>query len=288
RPLKGVASTLVLGAGAVAYSLYEARRPSLAWIEVPVARGPEMTILHIADTHMSRRMAHLVEWLKRLPDVMGSIPDLIIGTGDFIEDDAGISPFLSAVSELDARIGKYYVFGSHDYYQSRFKPLTRYFSDRHDMPTVLADTQRLEAGLGRRGWISLLNRDCVVQIDGKNVRLSGVDDPYIRRHQIEQIRRDPSDDLAIGIMHAPDLVSQWSLNHYDLILAGHTHGGQIRLPRFGALVTNSTLPANLAMGLHRVGSAWLHVSPGLGTSRYAPIRFLARPQATLLQVTRVD
>jgi predicted MPP superfamily phosphohydrolase len=156
------------------------------------------------------------------------------------------------------------------------------------MPTVPADTRQLEEGLDRLGWIPLLNRDRVITVDGKNVRLSGVDDPYIHRHQTAHIHRDASDDLAIGIMHAPDLVSQWGLNHYDLILAGHTHGGQVRVPGVGALVTNSSLPAQLAMGLSHVGSTWLHVSPGLGTSRYSPIRFLARPQATLLHVTNAD
>jgi predicted MPP superfamily phosphohydrolase len=69
---------------------------------------------------------------------------------------------------------------------------------------------------------------------------------------------------------------------FDLVLGGHTHAGQVRIPGVGALVTNSSLPAALGGGLHRIGSGWLHVSPGLGTGRFAPIRFACRPEATLL------
>ena len=71
---------------------------------------------------------------------------------------------------------------------------------------------------------------------------------------------------------------------YGLILSGHTHGGQVRLPFVGALVTNSQVPTKLAMGLSRLGPAVLHVSPGLGTSKFAPFRFLCRPEATVLEL----
>ncbi|MEA2517702.1 MAG: uncharacterized protein QOG16_1540, partial [Actinomycetota bacterium] len=91
--------------------------------------------------------------------------------------------------------------------------------------------------------------------------------------------------LAIGLAHAPDVVSQWMLQGFDLVFTGHTHAGQVRVPGFGAVVTNSSLPTELAGGLHRVGSGWLHVSPGLGTGRFAPIRFNCRPEATLLEIT---
>jgi predicted MPP superfamily phosphohydrolase len=85
-------------------------------------------------------------------------------------------------------------------------------------------------------------------------------------------------------MHAPDLTSEWALEGFDLILAGHTHGGQVRVPFVGALTTNSSLPNRLACGPFRVGGAWLHVSPGLGTGPYSRIRFNCPPEATLLEL----
>jgi predicted MPP superfamily phosphohydrolase len=75
----------------------------------------------------------------------------------------------------------------------------------------------------------------------------------------------------------------------DLVLAGHTHGGQLCVPGVGALVTNCDLPRSRAKGMSQHGDAVLHVSAGLGTSPYAPVRFACRPEATLLTITaRVD
>ena len=71
----------------------------------------------------------------------------------------------------------------------------------------------------------------------------------------------------------------------ELLLAGHTHGGQLCLPFKGALVTNCDLDTGRAKGLHRHHGSWLHVSAGLGTSPYAPVRFFCRPEATLLTLT---
>jgi predicted MPP superfamily phosphohydrolase len=130
----------------------------------------------------------------------------------------------------------------------------------------------------------LTNATEVVDSPAGRIRVSGVDDPYIGRHRTEHISRAAGEVAAIGLMHAPDVVSNYALHGFDLVLGGHTHAGQVRLPWLGALVTNCSLPAALAGGLHGVGAAWLHVSPGLGSSRYFPFRFLARPEATLLRL----
>jgi uncharacterized protein len=79
---------------------------------------------------------------------------------------------------------------------------------------------------------------------------------------------------------------------HDLIMAGHTHGGQVCVPYYGALVTNCDLDRARAKGLSRYEAAghesWLHVSAGLGTSPYAPIRFACPPEATLLTLIPRD
>jgi predicted MPP superfamily phosphohydrolase len=87
-------------------------------------------------------------------------------------------------------------------------------------------------------------------------------------------------------MHSPDSAPEIAACGYPFVVAGHTHGGQVRLPLVGALVTNSHLPRRLVSGLIRMGGSFVHVSPGLGTSKYAPFRFLCPPEATLLELRR--
>jgi uncharacterized protein len=104
---------------------------------------------------------------------------------------------------------------------------------------------------------------------------------------------DATADVRLGVAHAPYLrvLDQYAADGYDAVIAGHTHGGQVCLPGGRALTTNCDLEPARARGLHRhpadsrpgdPGSAWLHVSAGLGTSPYARIRVACRPEATLL------
>jgi predicted MPP superfamily phosphohydrolase len=88
------------------------------------------------------------------------------------------------------------------------------------------------------------------------------------------------------VVHSPyrRALDAFERNGYGLVLAGHTHGGQVCLPGVGALVTNCDLPRDRVRGLSRWGASWLHVSAGLGTSKYAPFRFACRPEASLLTV----
>lgn len=284
---------LTMGAAAAAgYAFYEPFRFRLARIDVPVeAPVAPLSLLHLSDTHARTRTGALFRWLSSLPGLLGSPPDLLVATGDFVEDDGGIDPLVEALGGLRGRLGAFYVLGSHDYFRSVFRldSYGKYFK-RHRQPVAAppVDTERLEAGLAKCGWEPLTNRDTVVDHQGAAVRVTGIDDPYIRRHRLDHVRREPSDALAVGLMHSPDEVSAFALRGFDLVLAGHTHAGQVRLPGWGALVTNCSLPAGLAGGLHRVGGTWLHVSPGLGTSRYAPVRFCCRPEATLLQLRPAD
>jgi predicted MPP superfamily phosphohydrolase len=132
----------------------------------------------------------------------------------------------------------------------------------------------------------LTNRSTVVETEWGRLKLAGVDDPYLGRHDVRVIHRDDDDTFAIGLVHAPDVVSEWFLAGFDLVVAGHTHAGQVRVPLYGALVTNCSLPTGLAGGAHRIGNGWLHVSPGLGTGRFSPIRFDCRPEATVLEFFR--
>src|SRR5439155_19297835 len=95
-----------------------------------------------------------------------------------------------------------------------------------------------------------------------------------------------TDPAAFGraVVHSPDPAPELVALGYRLIVSGHTHGGQVRMPFVGALVSNSQIPTRICMGLSRLGPALMHISPGLGTSKYAPFRFLCRPEATVLEL----
>ena len=284
-PLKGLfASACAVGAGGLAYSLAEARSWRLQEHRLPVREGvPGVTVLHLSDTHLKGRDGAKTRWLRGLPDRLEAVPDLVLATGDLIEDPSGIDPLVDALSGLRSRWGKRYVLGSHDYFHSTFPGFLKYFTgNRAVMRARPADTTRLEQGLAATGWRSLTNRSEVLDTDAGRILLSGVDDPYIHRDETGHLGRPGGEALAIGLMHAPEVVSEYALRGYDLVLAGHTHGGQVRIPFAGAVVTNSTLPCALAAGPARVGRTWLHVSPGLAQGKFAPIRFNCRPEATLL------
>ena len=284
--MKLVRNTLAIGAGLAAYALIEPYRFQVERAEVPVkGLRQRLTLLHLADTHLTAGNGALARFVARIPDIVGAVPDIVVATGDMIDDDTGIDPLAEALRNIDARHGKFYVFGSHDYFQTKWKPPVKYFTGAHPTPDLpVADTERLVQRLSDQGWTAVTNSTEHLQIGRTRVRITGVDDPYLGRDETGHIERASTDDLAIGLMHAPDLVSQYLLNAFDLLLAGHTHGGQVRFPFFGALVTNCSIPNALAMGLHKVGNGHLYVSPGLGQSRFSPIRFLARPTATLLEL----
>lgn len=282
-------SLLLASAGALAvYPFLEARWYRLRRLVVPVGRAiPRIDVLHISDTHMSARDDRLRRFLRGLNDTLERAPDLVLATGDLVEGDDGIEPVIACLSDLFPGAARFYVLGSHDYYNPRFQSYGKYFATRGRgaIQAPHANTARLEAGLQTAGWRSVQNTGADVEVRDVRVHVGGVDDPYLNRHTTSHIARAPGDELAIGLVHAPEVVSDWLLAGFDLVVAGHTHAGQVRIPGFGAVVTNSSLPAALGGGLHRIGSGWLHVSPGLGTGRFAPIRFACRPEATLLSLT---
>ncbi|HEX2195661.1 MAG TPA: metallophosphoesterase [Actinomycetota bacterium] len=278
------ASAAVLGAAGAAYALAEARAWRVAKHRLPVRDGvPRLTVLHVSDTHMQARDRAKARWLEGLPERLGTTPDLVLATGDLIEDPSGIDPLVDALARLRARYGKWYVLGSHDYFHSTYPGFFKYFTGSREVVRAKpADTPRLEAALARTGWTALTNRSEVVETHGGRVRLTGVDDPYIHRDDTRHVGREPADAAAIGLVHAPEVVSEFALHGYDLVVAGHTHAGQVRLPFAGAVVTNCDLPCALAAGASRVGSAWLHVSPGVAQGKFVPLRFNCPPEVTLL------
>ncbi|MFH5824979.1 metallophosphoesterase [Georgenia sp. AZ-5] len=287
------------GLGALGWALAEARLYTLRRYEVPVLApgAPELRVLHLSDLHLLPSQRRKVAWVRNLDRLE---PDLVVTTGDNLAHAAALGPLLEAYGPLLDRPGAF-VLGSNDYFAPRLKNPARYLLP--DARTALPpEPARLPAGemaaaFRRAGWKDLTNRREVVSVAGTEVTLVGVDDPHLDYDRFPDHAPAPRrvGRLHLGVAHAPYLrvLEQMHGDGCDLVLAGHTHGGQLRVPFFGALVTNCDLDRGRASGLHGwpgarpgapggEGSMWLHVSAGLGTSPYTPVRFACRPEASLL------
>jgi predicted MPP superfamily phosphohydrolase len=249
-----------------------------------------LRVLHISDLHFRRRQRRKRAFLE---GCARSQPDLVVCTGDFVDHRDGIDVAVETVSRLNPAVASLYVFGSHDYYASSpgnpFKYLLGPSKPKLDKATLLP-WRDLAEKLAARGWIQLLNRTTTLRVDGVGeVDVVGLDDPHIRRDDLSVASERRGDGFRLGIVHSPDAAPALARLGYNLIVCGHTHGGQLRVPGFGALVTNTkNLPRTMARGLHRMDGSWLHVSAGLGTSSYAPVRFACRPEVCLLELVPRD
>jgi predicted MPP superfamily phosphohydrolase len=262
-----------------------------------------LRILHISDTHLTPGRHRLLSWLRSLDALE---PDLVVNTGDSIAHPQAVEPLLTALGPLLDRPGVF-VYGSNDLYSPRVKNPARYLwrtsaaeHDRHapDLPWA-----ELGARLESAGWLDANNRRGRIKAGQHDIEVAGVHDSHIGRDRYDEVAgpADPVADLRLGVMHSPEpaVLDRFAADGFGVLLAGHTHGGQLCLPASGPLVTNCGISRELASGLHRYPSGrtedtdeagplagpaepWLHVSAGLGTSPYAPARFCCRPEATLL------
>ena len=276
------------GVGGLGYAAgIERRRWTLRRATLPVLGdgAAPLRVLHISDVHMTPDQRSKQRWIAELDALE---PDLVVNTGDNMAHLAAVPAVLRAYGPLLDRPGVF-VFGSNDYYAPRPKNPARYLvpSNKriHGKPLPWRD---LRAAMAERGWHDLTHARRTIVVDGLRVQCAGVDDPHLRRDRYEAIAgaADARADLTLGITHSPEprVLDAFAADGYDLVLAGHTHGGQVRVPGYGALTTNCDLPHDMARGLHRWPGtdSWLHVSAGLGTHPTAPMRFACRPEASIL------
>jgi predicted MPP superfamily phosphohydrolase len=225
------------------------------------------------------------DWVAALG---GTDPDLVVVTGDNMSSPDAVPGVLRAL-EVFFDVPGAFVFGSNDYRGPVWKnPLEYVFGEREYVQGVDLPHDDLRAAFVDAGWADLNNARTVLKAGGRSIELVGVDDPHVDRDDYPSVAGpiDQSVDLHLGVTHTPAsrVLDPMAADGFDLLLAGHTHGGQVCVPGYGALTTNCDLPHAMAKGLHRWPGtdAWLHVSAGLGTHPTAPIRFACRPEATVL------
>ncbi len=286
--LRLAAGVTAVGAATLAYaSLVERNLFTLRRFDVPVL-GPDdepLRILHLSDLHITPGQRRKQRWVA---DLAGLDPDLVGVTGDNWSHPDALPVLERAYGPL-LRYPGAFVFGSNDYKGPVFKSPLRYFEkNREYVQGVDLPYDELRELFVSSGWVDLNNARATIKAGGRTVELVGVDDPHVHRDSYPSVAGpgSASADLHIGVTHTPEpaLLDDMARDGFSLLLAGHTHGGQVCVPGVGALVTNCGLDRRMAKGLHRwPGSAsWLHVSAGLGTHPTAPIRFACPPEASLL------
>jgi predicted MPP superfamily phosphohydrolase len=263
--LRAVAALAAAGA---AWGHFEAGWARLDEIECPLPGLPPeldgLRIVHLSDFHLglpsrgARAVERAVDWAA------ARRPELVVVTGDLLSRPSGERKLRALLERLP---NCYAILGNHDFAISR---------DPFAQRTHLRDL----------GSATLLSDEGVtVELRGRRVYIAGAD-PRSRWVATRRRPRDlaePDADLRVLLLHYPELVEELPPRAFDLVLAGHMHGGQISLPYPGGKLRFAHLRASYTEGLYALPNCVLHVSRGLGTT-FVPFRFGARPEATELRL----
>ncbi|MCY7326397.1 MAG: metallophosphoesterase [Microbacteriaceae bacterium] len=306
-----LATAAALGLGALAWgtlverNAFTIRRETLPLL-APGARP--LTLLHLSDIHMAPWQRAKQDWIRSLAIFE---PDLIVNTGDNLGHRDGLAGLEYALEPFRDVPGVF-VHGSNDYVGPEAKNPLGYLtgvskSARGTKPNL--DTAALEAFFDGLGWLGLNNTARAMSIKGARLEFMGVNDPHAGFDRLDKLpgaldelrenvgwldERNGPEVVSIALAHAPyrRVLNSLVTNGADVIFSGHTHGGQVCVPGYGALVTNCDIPREQVRGLslwhHALRAAYLNVSAGLGTSIYAPVRFACKPEAVLVTLTGDD
>lgn len=223
-------------------------------------------IAFLTDTHVASFMRRGL-YREAVAQTMRFAPDLILLGGDFVSFERHI-PLMAEVllTDLQARDGIYAVLGNHDYW---------------------ANADGVVAAMTARDVRFLINRAIVLARDGERILLGGIDEIYRGKPDVDAVfaRADPAMPRIV-VSHHPDIVDLLDDVRIDLLVCGHTHGGQIRFPFFGSIVVPSQHEARYASGFHRVGGVLLYVSRGIGA--IPPLRILCKPEVATFTLRRTN
>ncbi len=219
------------------------------------------SIVHLSDFHMTGRVGKA--YFRQLARASNELqPDLVALTGDLVDAPACLDWIADTLGHLTAKHGVYFVLGNHD--------------------LRVGDTEKVRRAFRQCGWIDLGGREHRIEIAGRSVVLAGNERPWIAGPVARPSQRGDADGLRIALAHSPDQIGWARAWDADLMLAGHTHGGQIRIPPLGAVFSPTRRGVKYVAGVFHLPPTILHVSRGaLGD---IPVRWNCPPEISRLRL----
>ncbi len=263
-------------------------------VKTKADRLEQLRVLHLSDIHASGTTGRRLAAVEAMSDKEW---DFVFITGDLIEDDSGIESVADVLGKLKARYGKFAVLGNHDYFSFQPQNILQWFK------VVLGDIigpekitcrvpnnlERLLESLECVGVRVLRNEvEQVVTEQGCTCQIFGMDDPTTERDNPASLYESKNEEaLRLVLMHSPERLECVRPIDPKVVMCGHTHGGQIRIPFFGALFTGSDAPRRTPSGLICLDGCRVHISSGMGTGLVFPYRIYSPPEITELIIPQV-
>lgn len=279
-----------IGAGSALYAWWESTAVEVREHRLSVADLPlgldGLRILHVSDTHFPANGDSIGRFLERIWPLEY---DLVCCTGDFVETSAGWDAAGDALTQLEAPFGVFATLGAHDYCQP-VRTLDQWVSFNADRlrgsPRRFVNPQPFVERLESAGIVVLRNEWRSLEIGGELVRIGGAGDDSVGMAQLGSAV-PPTGGFSMLLTHSPDAALRmplWAEGGPSVVLSGHTHGGQIRVPGWGAPLRHSRLVSRARPdGVFDVGGAQVVVSRGFGTA-HLPLRVACRPEIGLIQL----
>ncbi len=259
-----------LGLGGTSYatlwepSWVKVQKIKLAYPDLPPGLDG-LTLLQLSDIHLSRVVSR--SYLRQCIQMANQLkPDIILLTGDYITRQKKYIPLMAEeLSHLKSPLGSYAVLGNHDYWTHG--------------PMV-------KTALRKAGIHVLTNQHAQIQVKDTELWILGVDDLWAGIFDLEKtFHGTPENRFRILLMHNPDEFEKASGYNPNLILSGHTHGGQVSLPYYGPILTPSRHGNLYASGLFKKEETLMYVNRGLGLIS-PPVRMGVRPEISLFTLHR--
>lgn len=242
----------------------EINKTKLFWSELSLDLAG-LTFVHLTDIHHGRDIG--VDYIEKcVASVNNLCPDIVFITGDLVSGYSGfIKPCIDVLAKLKSRYGVYVVPGNHDYW---------------------SDIDLMAQEFKKSGIHFLINESYPIKIKNTTLEIIGLDDLWAGQPDIiKALKNVDPHAMKILLMHNPDLFPEISSNGINLILCGHTHGGQVCLPFVGPPIIPSRYGIKYAKGLYKNANCTMYVNKGIGLMP-PPVRFMCKPEIAFFSLEK--